>query len=223
MKITKWQIRLCKNPECGLRFPVAEGQTSGNRCPVCLGSTRVLLTYSARDEIKSRKRKINPFHFSGLLDNIRSSLNVGSIFRTSEGFGADHLYLCGITATPESANLSKTALGAENNVEWSYHSNSVVLVEQLAGEGYLLWALETNPGAKPVSLMDDSADEARMSKGIVLVVGNEEAGVDPGLLNLCHETFFLPMHGRKNSFNVSVAYAIAVGMMTAQFTKADKK
>ena len=134
----------------------------------------------------------------------------------------DHLYLCGITTTPESTNLSKTALGAEKIVAWSYHKNSVELVEQLARKRYLFWALETNPGAKPVSLMEDSADEARKSQGIVLIVGNEVAGVDPGLLNLCHETFFLPMHGRKKSFNVSVAYAIAVGMMTAQFTKAEK-
>jgi 23S rRNA (guanosine2251-2'-O)-methyltransferase len=222
MKKIKWQVRLCENPECGLRFPVAKGQKSGNRCPVCLGTTRALLTYSAQDEIKSPGKKTNPFRFSGLLDNIRSALNVGSIFRTSEGFGVDHLYLCGITTTPESANLSKTALGAETNVAWSYHKNSVVLVEQLAGEGYLIWALETNPGAKPVSAMEDYAAEARMSPGVVLIVGNEEAGVDPGLLNLCHETFFLPMQGRKKSFNVSVAFAITVAMMTAQFTKADK-
>jgi len=222
MKLTKWQVRLCENPECGLRFPVAEGYTSGDRCPVCLGTTRVVLTHSAQDEIKSPGKKANLFRFSGLLDNIRSALNVGSIFRTSEGFGVDHLYLCGITTTPESANLSKTALGAETNVAWSYHKNSVVLVEQLAGEGYLIWALETNPGAKPVSAMEDYAAEARMSPGVVLIVGNEEAGVDPGLLNLCHETFFLPMQGRKKSFNVSVAFAITVAMMTAQFTKADK-
>jgi 23S rRNA (guanosine2251-2'-O)-methyltransferase len=222
MKKTKWQIRLCENPDCGLRFPVSEGLSSGDRCPVCLGTTRVLLTHSGQDEIKTREKKTNTIRFSGLLDNIRSAWNVGSIFRTSEGFGVEHLYLCGITATPESANLSKTALGAENNLAWSHHKNSVVLVEQLAGEGYLIWALETNPGAKPVSLMEDSADEVRKSQGIVLVVGNEEAGVDPGLLNLCHEIFFLPMHGRKKSLNVSVAYAIAVGMMAAKSTKADK-
>lgn len=223
MKITKWQIRLCENPDCGLRFPVSAGHTSGDRCPVCLGTTRVILTHSAQDEIKPLEKKSNSIRFTGLLDNIRSAWNVGSIFRTSEGFGVRHLHLCGITATPESVNLSKTALGAERNVAWSYHKNSVVLVEQLIEEGYLIWALETNPGAKPVSLMEDCADEVRRSPGVVLVVGNEEAGVDPGLLNLCHETFFLPMQGRKKSFNVSVAYAIAVGMMAAQFIKADKQ
>ena len=222
MKTTKWQIRLCENPDCGLRFPVSEGHTSGDRCPVCLGPTRVLLTHSAQDETKSREIRTNSIRFAGLLDNIRSVWNVGSIFRTSEGLGVRHLHLCGITATPESANLSKTALGAESNVAWSYHKNSVVLGEHLIGEGYLIWALETNPGAKPVSAMEECAAEARRSPGVVLVVGNEEAGVDPGLLNLCHETFFLPMQGRKRSFNVSVAFAIAVAMMTMQFTKAEK-
>jgi tRNA G18 (ribose-2'-O)-methylase SpoU len=156
-----------------------------------------------------------------LLDNIRSLWNVGAVFRTAEGFGASHLYLTGITSTPDSAGLGKTALGAEKTVAWSYHKNSVTLAKQLAEEGYVLWALETSSLARSASLIKQNLDSTLRSKGLILVLGNEKSGVDPGLLELCHETFFIPMVGQKSSFNVSVAFGIALGLI--RFTAGEEK
>lgn len=211
MRTSDWEIRLCENPDCGLRYPVEKDHPTGRRCPLCLGATKMVLSYSAAPE--SEKQLIPSFQFpvSGLLDNIRSSWNVGSIFRTSEGFGTHHLYLTGITATPNTADLTKTALGAEKYVAWTYHRNAVTLAKQLKQEGCLLWALETRPGARPLSHIENCLGFSLNSKGLILVVGSERAGVDPGLLELCHEIFFIPMCGIKNSYNVSVAYAIALG------------
>lgn len=213
MTTTYWEIRLCENSDCGLRFPVEIGYPHKPRCPICLGATKVVLSYSAIDESERPLKSSYPIPVSGLLDNIRSTWNVGSIFRTSEGFGAGHLYLTGITSTPDTADLAKTALGAENTVPWSYHRNAAALAEQLTQEGYSLWALETNPRARPVSHMEQCLDSALHANGVILVVGSEKAGVDPGLLEQCHETFFIPMYGIKNSFNVSVAYGIALGLI----------
>jgi tRNA G18 (ribose-2'-O)-methylase SpoU len=211
--MTEWEIRLCINSACGLRYPVDKGHPNGLRCPSCLGATKKVIAFSANDENKRQRILSHPIPISGLLDNIRSAWNVGSIFRTSEGFGAKHLYLTGITSTPVTANLGRTALGAEQSVSWSYHRNAVTLAEQLTLEGYLLWALENNSRAKPASLIENYLDSGRQSKGIILIMGNEKAGVDPGLLEQCHEIFFIPMDGIKSSFNVSVAYGIALGLI----------
>jgi tRNA G18 (ribose-2'-O)-methylase SpoU len=213
MTTFNWEIRLCENPDCGLRYPIEIGHPDGQRCPLCLGATMKVLAYSAVDESERKRNQPYPIPVSGLLDNIRSAWNVGSIFRTSEGLGAAHLYLTGITSTPDTADLAKTALGAEKTVAWSYHRNAVTLAVQLAQEGYFLWAMETNPQARPASHMQQCLASAGHSKGIILVMGSEKAGVDPGLLVHCHETFFIPMHGMKNSFNVSVAYGIALGLI----------
>jgi tRNA G18 (ribose-2'-O)-methylase SpoU len=96
-------------------------------------------------------------------------------------------------------------------------------VKQLAEEGYLLWAFETNVRARPASQMDKFLDSARQSKGIILIIGSEKTGVDPGLLEQCHEIFFIPMHGIKKSFNVSVAYGIALGFIRLMEGKVKNK
>jgi 23S rRNA (guanosine2251-2'-O)-methyltransferase len=211
--MNKWEIRLCKNSDCGLRYPAEKGHPNGLRCPICLGETKEVLIFSVKEESERHQAPACPIPISGLLDNIRSTWNVGSIFRTSEGLGVKHLYLTGITSTPDTADLGKTALGAEQSVTWSLHRNAVTLVKQLTKEGYLLWALETKARARPASQMEKFLDSARHSKGIILIMGSEKAGVDPGILEHCHETFFIPMYGIKNSFNVSVAYGIALGFI----------
>ncbi len=137
-----------------------------------------------------------------LLDNIRSGWNVGSIFRSADGFGFSHAYLCGITPTPKQDAVRKTALGAEEYVTWSYHKNAVELVKGLKREGYKIFALEDNERSQPVCRMDNVTRT-------VLILGNEITGVDPELLDLADHIIKIPMRGQKRSFNVANAFSIA--------------
>ena len=140
-----------------------------------------------------------------LLDNIRSAWNAGSIFRSADGFGFTHAYLCGITPTPESEAVTKTSLGAEETVPWTYHKDAVKLVRTLKKKGCLVWALEEHERAVPLSANIGLED----SRPVVLIVGNEVTGVDPGLLALSDSIFYIPMQGDKQSFNVAIAFGIA--------------
>jgi len=211
MTMKGYQILLCNS--CGLRYPHVQGQSFGRRCPVCMGETRVILS---RKLVLESNPDLTPIpHSEGhtspkkrggyavLLDNIRSAWNVGSIFRSAEGFSFGHAYLCGITPTLENEAVVKTSLGAEDSVTWSYHKDAVKLVKGLKKEGWKIWALEDDERAKEIV----NAECKRQN--VVLIVGNEVTGVDPELLDLCNEVFYIPMRGEKKSFNVGVAFGIA--------------
>jgi 23S rRNA (guanosine2251-2'-O)-methyltransferase len=141
-----------------------------------------------------------------LLDNIRSALNVGSIFRSADGFGFHHIYLCGVTPTPESAEVCKSAVGAEQLVKWSAHKNAFELIEFLKGQDYKIWAMEKTQNSTPIHSAMSAGEKLNH---LVLVVGNEVSGVDPGILDISDCVVYLPMRGHKRSFNVAVAFAVA--------------
>ena len=152
-----------------------------------------------------------------LLDNIRSAWNVGSILRSADGFGFTQAFLCGITPTPDNEAVTKTSLGAENSVPWSYHKDAVKLVRGLKTEGWKVFALEE--GVRSVPLESDSllSIMQEQAPGVqVIVVGNEVTGVDPELLDLCEQVFYIPMRGEKRSFNVAIAFGIAAYALGAQ-------
>lgn len=138
-----------------------------------------------------------------LLDNIRSAWNAGSILRSADGFGFSQAYLCGITPTPDNEAVTKTSLGAEDSVSWSYHKDAVKLVKGLKRIGHGIYALEEHERAVYI----DQAPVARHTS--ILIVGNEITGVDPGLLELCDQIVYIPMRGQKRSFNVAIAFGIA--------------
>ena len=130
---------------------------------------------------------------------------MGSILRSADGFGFEHAYLCGISPTPENEAVTKTSLGAEDSVTWSYHKDAVKLVKGLKKEGWKVWALEEDKRAEEIM-----KDEGRRMNGkAVLIVGNEVTGVDPELLDLCDDIFYIPMRGEKKSFNVGIAFGSA--------------
>lgn len=212
VKATSYQIRQCENPNCGLRYPLIDGHPFGERCPSCLGQTHRELSGSTYDG-DAKREKILPLPLEAMLDNVRSGWNVGSMFRTAEGFGIRQLHLCGITPTPNSADLRKTALGAEAIIPWTFHPNAINAAKSLVNEGYLLWALEYNSTAESIYSLDTSRIRNPDLKGLLIIAGNEEIGVDPGLLELCHKTTYIPMRGIKQSFNVAVAFGIAVGII----------
>ncbi len=212
MKPRRIQIRECINPDCRTRYPMIEGARFGSRCPRCLGATRIV----KEQAISSRSTPTAPTNVAhrrleALLDNVRSGLNVGSMFRSAEGLGLRRLYLAGITPTPEAAAVRKTSLGAETQVDWSQHNNGLDLAIQLKQEGHAIWALEKVPGAISVEDVSTLSDDAPSP---VLVVGNEVSGVDPAILELADYALCLPMQGAKESFNVAVAFALAAYALT---------
>jgi len=157
----------------------------------------------------ARKSDIRRVELSILLDNVRSALNVGSIIRTCEGIGVKHIYLCGITPTPENPKVSKTALTAEGLISWSYHLNALDTLKQLKRSGNQVWSLEITPTSIPL----DEAIRLKDNFPMVLVAGNEQAGVDPGILAICDRIIYLPMIGSKRSLNIAVAVGAAGTML----------
>jgi tRNA G18 (ribose-2'-O)-methylase SpoU len=201
MPIQSFEIRICQS--CGLRYPLAEGHSFGLRCPHCLGETHTVVKKKIERESTLKDPPKSGNIKSVLLDNIRSAWNVGSILRTADGFGFAHAYLCGITPTPENKDVQKTALGADEFVTWSHHMDAVKLVKGLKKEGWKVWALEEDERAEPVSRIGNPTCNT------VLIVGSEVTGVDPALVELADNIFYIPMHGQKRSFNVAVAFGIA--------------
>ena len=203
------QIRTCLS--CGLRYPHTQTNTFGTRCPACLGETRITLRIRRKPDpepkhsLTSRISAAPKREFAVLLDNIRSAWNVGSIFRSADGFEFTHAYLCGITPTPDSKAVTKTSLGAENTVGWSYHKDAVKLVRGLKKDGWQVWALEEHERALPLS----ANPNVQFLHPVILIVGNEVTGVDPGLLALADSIFHIPMQGVKKSFNAAIAFGIA--------------
>lgn len=199
-----FQILECSQPECRFRFPVEAGDEQAQRCPRCSAPVTVVTLPYAHDVAWSKANPPRPLR--ALLDNIRSIHNVGSIFRSADGAGVHHLYLCGITATPHHPKLAKAALGAHTTVPWSYHRNGLETAVLLRAAGHPLYALETTAAATPLF---KSSWPAAPAAPPILIVGNEKAGIDPGLLDLCDGILTLPMHGMKRSLNAAVAFGIA--------------
>jgi len=134
---------------------------------------------------------------------------VGSIFRTADGAGLHHLYLCGITPTPENPKVQKTAIGAESTVKWSYHNNALTTAKKLKNQGAQLWGFEGTAQSEAYSPKNLS----QVPASIVIVLGNEISGIDPGVLELCDRIIWIPMHGEKESLNVATAFGIAAYMI----------
>ena len=209
MSSVQFVIRQCGNQHCRFRFPAPTDQIIQAHCPKC-GHLLV------QDGQTYENSPIQPacvidriLSLSILLDNVRSALNVGSIIRTCEGIGVEHIHLCGITATPENPKVGKTALRADSTLKWSYHLNALDAVLRLKNEGVQIWSLEITPK----SIQVHNALKYRSNVPMLLVAGNEQAGVDPGILSVSDRLIYLPMYGSKTSLNIAVAVGIAASML----------
>lgn len=140
-----------------------------------------------------------------VLDNVRSAHNVGSAFRTGDAFHVDKLLLCGICATPPSAELHKTALGAEMCVPWKHYDNTLDAVASLRDEGYTIVSVEQTQNS--VSLENFHVEPGAK---YAFVFGNEVAGVDQAVVDSSDFSLEIPQYGTKHSLNVSVSVGIVL-------------
>ncbi len=148
-----------------------------------------------------------------VLDNVRSVLNVGSVFRTSDAFRVQEVHLCGVTATPPGKEMNKTALGATESVEWHYFENTTDSLKKLKSEGFLLLALEQTEGSIPLHNFDFTDIK------VALIFGNEVKGVSSDALKLCDASLEIPQFGTKHSLNISVSAGIAIWQAVQVFLK----
>lgn len=156
--------------------------------------------------------------------NIRSTYNVGAIFRTCEGFGVNKLYLTGYTPYPRTPDdvrlpfiadklekqIHKTALGTETMLPFEHHEDAETLIDKLKTSGHTIVGLEQTP--RSIMLPDFSPPDP-----CILLLGEEVAGIPPSLQELCDSFIEIPMHGQKESFNVSVATGIALYALTNHY------
>lgn len=147
-----------------------------------------------------------------ILYNIRSIHNVGSIFRTANGAGIEKIYLCGITPSPvdalgrQVAKFSKVSLGSEYSIQWKKVRSYAGLFKRLKKDGYRIYALEQDKNSVPYCAIQLTAEE--LSK-TALVVGHERTGISRVILKQSDAILEIPMHGKKESLNVAVAFGIA--------------
>ncbi len=139
-----------------------------------------------------------------ILDNIRSLNNIGSVFRTSDAFLIEKIYLCGITAKPPHKDIHKTALGATESVQWEYSASTIEVVENLKEQGYCCVAIEQAENA--IMLNNYPFNQ----KSYALVFGNEVMGVDQEVVSACNQVIEIPQSGTKHSLNISVSAGVVL-------------
>lgn len=137
--------------------------------------------------------------FVVVLDNVRSMNNVGSVMRTCDAFLCDTLYLCGITAKPPHRDITKTAIGAENSVNWVYNASCLDVVLNLKTQGYKVYAIEQTSDSVFLQNMEF------LNEKVAFVFGNEIDGVDSDVIHACDGVIEIPQLGTKHSFNISVS------------------
>ena len=140
-----------------------------------------------------------------VLDNVRSLHNIGSVFRTSDAFRVECIYLCGITAVPPHPEIHKTALGAEFTVDWKYVDNAIEAVDNLRQEGYVVYSVEQTEN----SIMLENI-RLEQGKRYAVVLGNEVKGVQQEVIDHSDGCIEIPQYGTKHSLNVSVAAGIII-------------
>lgn len=141
-------------------------------------------------------------NFFVICDNIRSLENIGSIFRTADALGVDKIFLCGISGRPPHQKISKTALGAEKTIPFEYHKQTYRLIDELKKKKVHVVALEQH--AKSIDYR-----KFKPKFPLALIIGHEVKGISKNTLKKADSTIHLPMLGKKESLNVSVAFGIA--------------
>ena len=140
-----------------------------------------------------------------ILDNIRSLNNIGSVFRTSDAFRIEKIYLCGITATPPHKDIQKTALGSTESVDWEYAESSLALLKKLQSNDIQVLSIEQAEKATTLHEFTPKKDQK-----YALVFGNEVKGVSQEVVNNSDQVIEIPQYGTKHSLNVSVSCGVVL-------------
>ncbi len=202
----------CPNPECEAEFHLPLGRLGRNVYCIECGRRMTAKPVDVAERLAEKARRIaggvgrdGPrLPLAAVLDNVRSLWNVGSMFRTADLCGVEHLFLAGITGCPPRPEITKTALGADEAVAWSYSADAAGAVDTALARGFTPVAVERS--SRSVALAD-----AEWPARPCLVFGNEVVGVADALLERCPVHVEIPMLGRvKESFNVAVAFGIAM-------------
>jgi 23S rRNA (guanosine2251-2'-O)-methyltransferase len=147
-----------------------------------------------------------------VLDNVRSGLNVGSVFRTADAFAVQQVVLCGITACPPHREILKTALGSTESVDWMYMDTTVAALAALKAEGYQVWAVEQTDEK---TWLQDFVPQS--GERYALVLGNEVDGVSAAALAYCDGAIEIPQFGAKHSLNIAVAAGVVVWELAKRY------
>jgi 23S rRNA (guanosine2251-2'-O)-methyltransferase len=139
-----------------------------------------------------------------ILDNVRSLHNIGSVFRTADAFLCEAIYLCGISATPPNKEIHKSALGAENSVQWEYFASVKDAALKAKSDGYRVVVIEQTDQSIALDQWHDTSEK------IALIFGNEVRGVSDEVLEVADEAIEIPQFGTKHSFNISVCAGIVL-------------
>lgn len=153
------------------------------------------------DEFKKAKKN----RITVVLDNVRSANNIGSVFRTSDAFLVEQIFLCGITATPPNKEIHKTAIGATDAVDWKYYKNTTDAIFDLKKQGYTIVSIEQVDDG--MQLKDFTVDK---QKKYALVLGNEVKGVNQEIVNKSDYCIEIDQYGTKHSLNISVCAGIVI-------------
>ncbi|MCH8547068.1 MAG: RNA methyltransferase [Cryomorphaceae bacterium] len=152
-----------------------------------------------------------------VIDNLRSMHNVGSVFRSADAFRVSHIHLCGHTPVPPHKGIHKTALGATESVDWSYHKNTLDVISQLKNNGVKVYCLEQTQNS---IALETFCEELKHGESVALVLGNEVSGVDQDVIDASDGAVEIPQYGTKHSLNVAVSAGIAIWAIALQLKKA---
>lgn len=183
-----------------MRYPCPAEDPRRDACPLCEAPTELLGEYPEA-VLDTDELPVGDGVLIGVLDNIRSALNVGTMLRSADGAALDHLYLGGLTAGVDNPKVAKTALGAHTTVPTTSALDVLPVMHELRHHGCEVWAIDRTATSVPLSTIRSRPDQ------LAFVVGNELAGVDPAILAVADRHVHLEMHGTKTTLNVGVAFS----------------
>lgn len=180
------------------------------------GKDRKLLNIELGRVSSEKYRELPDSGIVVVLDNVRSAHNVGSVFRTSDSFKVDKVFLCGICPVPPSAEIHKSGLGAEDSVGWEHCEDTMVVVERLRDEGYTIVSVEQTVNSVKLDRFRPYATQESAEGTYALIFGNEVDGVSQEVVDASDFSLEIPQFGMKHSLNISVSAGVVLWHLTLE-------